>query len=190
MTAVLLILPSSASATTTEIKTIPATMRGMDAYLSRETNGTITLDAAAAKQEGYSSEAINHVTDNLSEMNEMIAHGATSDDSFTVTAFSKISRAGGQSKVVRHWTGLTEIYLNSSEAEELAKKYDVAADAAGYLSGFLFKWSVPAAGALAASAIYYTSAAQIRAYNKGKGVIICMMPNTETGGYITWVTSQ
>lgn len=185
-----LAFPSPANAAATEASPIPESMRGMDAYLHREADGTITLNTVAAKQGGYSSETIDRVSNNLSEMNEMVSNGAVSDNTFAVTAFGKVSRAGGQSKVVRHWTGLVEIYLNSADAEQLAKKYDTASDVTGFLSGFLLKWSVPAAGALAASAVYYISAAQIRACNKGKGVIICMMPNTETGGYITWVTSQ
>ncbi|OXN00690.1 hypothetical protein [Bifidobacterium vansinderenii] len=160
----------------------------MDAYLSRNADGTVSLDETAARQAGYSSDSISTVEDNLTGMNDMVADGAVSDDAFVVTMSVKTARDGGQSKVVRYWWGLVEVYLSSSEARQVADVYDNLSTAASILSKILKKYSL---AAQAASIVYAVSAYQFRKAASGnRGIVITMSPNVDTGLYTYWVISQ
>lgn len=189
MSVMFFLVPSTANAATQEPDDpIPAAVQGMDAYLYRSADGIIVLDESSARQAGYSSASIDAIESNLTGMNEMISDGAISDDTFTVTLSVQTTRAGGQSKIVRYWWGLVEVYLNSSEARRVADVYDNLSTAAQVLSGILKKYSL---AAQAAAVVYAVSAYQFRKAASGnRGIVITMSPNVDTGLYTYWVISQ
>lgn len=190
MSVVFFLVPSTVNAATTQgpNDSVPAAMQGMDTYLSRNADGIISLNEAAARQAGYSSASISTVKDNLNGMNDMVTDGAVSDDAFVVTLSVATARSGGQSKVVRYWWGLVEVYLSSSEARQVADVYDNLSTAASILSKILKKYSL---AAQAASIVYAVSAYQFRKAASGnRGIVITMSPNVDTGLYTYWVISQ
>ena len=92
----------------------------LEEYLSLTEEETIFFDTNEALKDGFSEEIVMAVEKNIVNMNELALKGvAQIDDSFTATIYVPSTRAVGESKVIYHWYGTTEIYLNSDEASDL-----------------------------------------------------------------------
>ena len=73
------VVTQAAPVQTAEINSI----EGLDQYLSKNQDGTISLDESAAQDAGYTQEAIAYVQENISYMNDMArTKGAYIDDQF------------------------------------------------------------------------------------------------------------
>lgn len=109
------VVTQAAPVQTAEINSI----EGLDLYLSENTNGTITFDVVAALEANYSQDAVNFVQDNINNMNAALSNGnAILNEDFSVTMFFASVRARGVNKVVTHWNGNTDIYMDSDSAQE------------------------------------------------------------------------
>ena len=72
-------MTQAAPVQTAEINSI----EGLDQYLSKNQDGTISLDESVAQDAGYTQEAIAYVQENISYMNDMArTKGAYIDDQF------------------------------------------------------------------------------------------------------------
>lgn len=93
------------------------------------TNRTIDFDGDPAIRAGIDKDIITAVRFQIDYMNHMVlTQDAYIDDSFTLTVYFPSTRARGESKVVTHWYGLTEVYLNSTEVEELIDSFSSVGD--------------------------------------------------------------
>ena len=108
-------MTQAAPVQTAEINSI----EGLDQYLSKNQDGTISLDESAAQDAGYTQEAIAYVQENISYMNDMArTKGAYIDDQFKmIYAEGPMTRARGVNKVEMLWNGNIDIYMDSDQAE-------------------------------------------------------------------------
>lgn len=93
---------------------------GMDQFMELTAEGLISFDEAAAVSSGYHVDVVTKVATYIAGMNELVMNGvAYIDESMSAVVYLRGTRAVGESKVVYHWYGLTEIYMNSDEADDL-----------------------------------------------------------------------
>lgn len=181
-----------------ENEEVPKELVGMDQFILLKENKLLELDEIKAIEHGFSEEAINFVNENISKMNNLIVnHNAVLNvENLSVsTSFSK-ARAVGQSKIESTWYGVTKIYMNSQETQELIQAFSNIGDVAtfGGLTGFI-KGSL-ANRISAASAIIGASATitrmQIQSADSGRGIIMHISPTVvgTTVHNTVWYTSQ
>lgn len=110
----------------------------LEKYLSLTDEGTIFFNTNEALKDGFSEETVMAVEKNIVYMNELALKGvAQIDDSFTATIYFLSTRAVGESKIVTHWYGTTEIYLNSDEASDFLRTVKNHGNVISDFSGFL-----------------------------------------------------
>lgn len=110
----------------------------LEEYLSLTEEGTIFFDTNEALKDGFSEEIVMAVEKNIANMNKLALEGlAQIDNSFTATIYFPSTRANGESKIITHWYGTTEIYLNSDEADAFVDAMRRQASVIGDISTFL-----------------------------------------------------
>ena len=109
------VVTQAAPAQSVEIDSI----EGLDQYLAKNQDGTISLDESAAQEAGYTQEAVAYVQENISYMNDMVrTKGAYIDDEFKmIYSESPMTRARGVNKVEMLWNGNVAIYMDSEQTE-------------------------------------------------------------------------
>lgn len=112
--AVMLTLPFTASAAENSYSS------DMVQYFSITAEGTIYFDELSAEEDGVGSTSIMAVREQIGKMNRLILEeNAYVTDDYSVVMYFASTRAAGEYKVVTHWYGMTEIYLNSDQAADL-----------------------------------------------------------------------
>lgn len=92
----------------------------LEQFLNKDDNGLIVFDTEAALSDGFSNDIITAVEAQISSMNNLVLQGiAYIDENYSAIILLPSTRARGESKVVTHWYGLTEVYMNSDEAQDL-----------------------------------------------------------------------
>lgn len=99
--------------------------RGFGQYLSKNQDGTISLDESVAQDAGYTQEAIAYVQENISYMNDMArTKGAYIDDQFKmIYAEGPMTRARGVNKVEMLWNGNIDIYMDSEQQKSMLTEW-------------------------------------------------------------------
>lgn len=169
---------------------------GMDRYMELTTSGTIYLDAEGALNAGYSAQSVTAVSAHIDHMNQLVlTDNAYIDNTFTLTIYFMSPRAKGESKVVTHWYGLTEIYMNSDEAEELIDNLESAGsvyDLAGfvsYLPGNIASAIGGISGIFSFGTTLYLWQVEAAA-QAGTGIIMHIQTNYTDGTQSIWFTAQ
>lgn len=128
-------MTQAAPVQTAEINSI----EGLDQYLSKNQDGTISLDESVAQDAGYTQEAIAYVEENISYMNDMArTKGAYIDDQFKmIYAEGPMTRARGVNKVEMLWNGNIDIYMDSDQAEVYVDGVEKAIAEAEKLGGIV-----------------------------------------------------
>ena len=94
--------------------------QNMEQYFSISDDGLILFDTISAEQNGVNQELINSVANQIDKMNQLVLNGdAYITEDYSVVQYLGFSRARGENKIVTHWWGLTEIYMDSAKAEDL-----------------------------------------------------------------------
>ncbi len=162
-------------------------VEGLDQFMSYNSDMTIAFDANAALLAGYTSDAVSYVSSNIATMNQMVLDGtATPSGDFTVTSIANAQlRANGVSKIVTHWDGRVEYYLNSVEAAALQRNLEInysigeaCLDAAVEISGS--RTLEAAAGITNLYTTLLQSSLQT-AISHGKGIIMTTQLDTLSG---------
>lgn len=168
----------------------------LESFMTLATNRTINFDSESAVKAGIDKDIITAVRSQIDYMNHMVlTQDAYIDDTFTLTVYFPSTRARGESKVVTHWYGLTEVYLNSTEAEELIDSFSAVGDATS-ISGLVGMLPGPIAsaignisGILSFSTMIYRKQIEAAA-EPGNGIIMYVQNNFEYGTQSIWFTSQ
>ncbi len=171
---------------------------GMDQYMTLTEQGTIALDTTSAKNNGFSQEAIAKVQSQINSMNNLVLERkAYINNSFEAVTNLSRGRAAvrGQSKIVRHWYGLTEVYMNSIETQALIDNFgrvSATSTMAGLLSlipGKLFS-NLGVIDTLYSVSVQGYSWQIQQAAKSGRGIIMNIQINTETNMPMVWFVSQ
>ncbi len=190
------IQPAFAATNTYDEENRAISMDGMDQFMKLTDSGTIQFDTAGALSAGYSEKSVATVSTQIDGMNQLVVNGnASIDDTFTATVYFMGTRAKGQSKVVTHWYGLTEVYMNSDEAAELIAGLSTVGDATtitglvGLLPGPIASAIGGISGILGFGTMIYRW--QVEAAAKpGNGIIMNIQTNFTDGTQSIWFTSQ
>lgn len=174
----------------------PPSIDGMDQFMELTAAGTIYLDVESALDAGYDEMCVNAVATHIANMNQLVINGnAYIDDTFTATVYFVSPRAKGESKVVTHWYGLTEIYMNSDEADELISNLSTVGDVTtiGGALSFLPNALLSGIGNLAAivgiGTLIYRWQVEAAA-EPGTGIIMHIQTNFVDGSQTIWFTAQ
>lgn len=175
---------SNAAEAQTVDASIPAEVRGMDAYIFRTGAGDLSLDETAAVNAGFSSDAIATVFHQIGVMNDLLDNNAsaTLSDDYTVTVLYPTPRARGVNKVVTHWYGLTEVWMDSDKAQELIRNLEMGQDVGSALGGI--------AGNIIQGYFYVSVASVKNAAAPGRGIIMYSQYNAVVQAQNIWFASQ
>lgn len=119
---------------------VPQTYIGLKQFVSRNINGTLNLDVEAAIEVGFDVAKVNSVVSHFENINSMVLEDrATTDEQLNIyiKSLPKAARAAGVNKVVTHWWGQTDVYMNSSETAKLQNNLSNIAYISG-IPGFVF----------------------------------------------------
>lgn len=159
-------------------------------------SGTIRFDIEGALKAGYSEQSVSQIAKNIDSMNQLAMNGdAYIDETFTATIYFKSPRANGQSKVVTHWYGLTEVYLNSDEANQFIAELSAAGDTAtivgmiGMLPAHIASKVSQVSGIFGFTAMLYRKQVE-EAAKPGRGIIMYIQNNPDYGTQSVWFASQ
>lgn len=119
--------PCFAAENNSYIATVPEDMVGLDEYIVREEDGTLSMDEVSAENAGYPKEMVEGVSKHLDSMNELVLAGiAVTDSNFTayaVTGRGRSTRASipadGERGLVSYWWGRTDYYLLAEDARDM-----------------------------------------------------------------------
>lgn len=168
----------------------------LEQFVTVNSDDTLTFDSATALEQGYAEDLVSFVEQNIESMNNLVINhdGVLNSETLTVTNYigSDITTySGGQSKVETNLLGVTQIYLNDTEAQNLISTYDRTGSIATAVS------SIGGIGASIATAVStQLVGGQIEsAASGGNGIIIHHQPSSNIGvgagtGPNVWVTSQ
>lgn len=165
----------------------------MEQYFSLSNEGLIVFDEVEAQQDGVNQNLISSVANQIDKMNELVLSGdAYVTDDYSVVQYFSFSRATGENKVVTHWWGLTEIYMDSSKADKL---YNDLSSIGGNFTDSTYESIFEGAGVNIAlyllSAYYINYSWQVgQAKASGKGIIMNIQTDLVYGGQSIWFTSQ
>ena len=169
---------------------------GMDQFMELTAAGTIYLDVESALDAGYDEMCVNAVATHIANMNQLVINGnAYIDDTFTATVYFVSPRAKGESKVVTHWYGLTEIYMNSDEADELISNLSTIGDVAtvggvfSFFSNAILGAIGNVAGIIGIGTLIYRWQVEAAA-EPGTGIIMHIQTNFVDGSQTIWFTAQ
>lgn len=169
---------------------------GMDRFMELTASGTIFLDIEGALSAGYTEQCVAAVAAHIDSMNQLVINGnAYIDDTFTATVYFVSPRAKGESKVVTHWYGLTQMYLNSDETEDLIDNLESAGTVFDLVSlvGWLPGSVAGAIGGLSDIFGYGTTFYLWQVENAaqaGNGIIMNIQTDFVYGSQTIWFTSQ
>lgn len=119
--------------------TVPEEFAGMEQFLSKNIDGTISLNATAALAANYDERLVFGVQENLARINEGVLAGTTYvDNSFIAHTYNTdimplSTLAQGESKIETTWYGDTFIYMNSDEADCLYALFSGVSNTCGEL---------------------------------------------------------
>ena len=175
---------------------IPSSIDGMDEFMELTVIGTIYLDVESAVDAGYNEEYVTAIATHIGNMNQLVINGdAYIDETFTATAYFVSPRAKGESKVVTYWYGLTQVYMNSDEADELIANLSTIGDVTtiaglvGLLPYALANVIGGIAGILGFGTMIYRWQVEAAA-ETGNGIIMNIQTNLVDGSQTIWFTSQ
>lgn len=168
----------------------------LEQFLTKDDNGLLIFDTEAALAEGFSHDIVMAVDAHISSMNDLVIQGtAYIDENYAAIILLPGTRVQGESKIVTYWYGLTQVYMNSDEAQELINNLSAVGDSAtiGGFLGFLPGKFGDALGGVAnivgaGTMIYRWQVEQAAASNRG----IIMNIQTPIGSNVQsiWFTSQ
>ncbi|GEM_PF-599300 len=168
----------------------------LEQFLKKDDNGLIVFDTEAALSDGFSNDIITAVEAQISSMNSLVIQGtAYIDENYSAIILLPSTRARGESKVVTHWYGLTEVYMNSDEAQDLIDGLSAAGDGAtiggllGFLPGNLGSVLGGIAGILGVGTLIYRWQVE-QAAAPGRGIIMYIQTDFGTTTQSIWFTSQ
>ncbi|MFC0265470.1 hypothetical protein [Alloscardovia macacae] len=179
----------------TENTGIPAEIRGLDSYISYSTSEGFMLNDKEAILRGYTQESINQVKKNLEVMNlinSQTEYASVSGADLTVyvppdssmnsgySAF-RAAPARGVNKVVAHWYGVTETWMDSKAADKFINALKSGKTPAGFITG----WVGVATKVMLNSLIQNATAAA----KKGRGIIAYSQMNS-VGNMNIWFGAQ
>lgn len=119
--------------------TVPEEFAGMEQFLSKNVDGTVSLNTAAALAANYDEQLVFGVQENLARINEGVLSGNTYvDNSFIAHSYNSdimplSTLAQGRSEIETTWYGDIFIYMNSDEAECLYQAFDSVSSTCGNL---------------------------------------------------------
>lgn len=205
--AVLFSINTSAYAST-DVSVYDTSLLGLEKYIEISDSDLLIFDADSAIANGYPCETVEAIKQHISNMNLLVELGyAYIDQSFSAViqlpATNKKhsgiplfrSSARGESKVVTHWYGLTEIYMNSDEAQDLINALSAAGDGSTVASLLSF---LPGGLGTILGSISTISGVQITLYRwqieqaaaPGRGIIMNVQYNFTTNDQSIWFVSQ
>lgn len=156
----------------------------MDAYISETEVGKLALNEVAAAEAGFSAGAVATVSHQINVMNDLLDNNVSASlgDDYSVTVSYLSPRARGVNKVVTHWYGLTEVWMDSDKAQELIRNLEKGQDVGSALGGI--------AGGII-QGYFYVSAATVRnAAAPGRGIIMYSQYNAMAQAQNIWFASQ
>ena len=169
---------------------------GMDRFMELTASGTIYMDVEGALSAGYTEQCVAAVVAHINSMNQLVINGnAYIDDTFTATVYFSSPRAKGESKVVTHWYGLTEIYMNSDEADELISNLSTIGDVAtvggvfSFFSNAILGAIGNVAGIIGIGTLIYRWQVEAAA-EPGTGIIMHIQTNFVDGSQTIWFSAQ
>ncbi|WP_373471369.1 hypothetical protein [Carnobacterium alterfunditum] len=168
-------------------ETVPSELIGLDKYITRNSNGTLTLDKSTALKNGYQNETVTWESTYLDSLNTLIKSGELVTDNnlnienkATTNSNSNIITAAVADKgvtVTKHfWWGVNR-YLSNFESIKVASTLNALAIGGTTASGVCIAIGTGPIGASAAViTIGYIAllANRIDGYNSGSGVCIHM----------------
>lgn len=168
----------------------------LEQFLTKDDNGLIVFDTEAALSAGFSSDIVTDVETQILSMNNLVIQGtAYIDENYSAIILLPSTRARGESKVVTHWYGLTEVYMNSDEAQDLIDSLSAVGDGAtiggllGFLPGNIGSVLGGIAGILGVGTLIYRWQVE-EAAAPGRGIIMYIQTNFGTSTQSIWFTSQ
>lgn len=190
VTCFIILAPINTWAATTEENVFEL---NIEQYFSLSDEGIILFDVITAEQNGVNMDIINNVANQIDKMNQLVINGdAYVTDDYSVVQYLAFSRATGENKVVTHWWGLTEIYMDSAKADKLYN--DLSSIGGNYTDATyesIFEESGINIGLYLLSAYYINYAWQVgQAKAAGKGIIMNIQTDLVYGGQSIWFISQ
>lgn len=168
----------------------------LEQFLTKDDNGLIVFDTEAALSAGFSSDIVTDVETQILNMNNLVIQGtAYIDENYSAIILLPSTRARGESKVVTHWYGLTEVYMNSDEAQDLIAALSTVGDGAtigsllGFLPGNIGSVLGGIAGIFGVSILIYRWQVE-QAAEPGRGIIMHIQTDFGTSTQSIWFTSQ
>lgn len=168
----------------------------LEQFLSKDDNGLIVFDTEAALSDGFSNDIVTDVETQIASMNNLVIQGtAYIDENYSAIILLPSTRARGESKVVTHWYGLTQVYMNSDEAQDLIDSLSAVGDGAtigsllGFLPGNIGSVLGGIAGILGVGTLIYRWQVE-QAAAPGRGIIMNIQTNFGTSTQSIWFTSQ
>lgn len=171
----------------------------MEQYFSLTPNGTISFDQSSALRDGISNTVVSAVAERIDYMNQLVENGlAYIDSDFAAVCVSVQSRAVnavGENTVKVTWDGTTQLYMDSSIADNLYYSLCSISDTISVaINDAMLEQSgvSPFHLALLGVSVYFLAyASSVRlAKAPGRGIILNYKYNylNETHNY--WFTSQ
>lgn len=184
-------VPVFANAASTELD---ITEINMEQYFTLSEDGTIDYDTLAAEADGIDEHIISAVEAQISHMNQLVLSGkAYITNDFAAVQYTSLARASGENKVVTHWYGLTELYMDSDKADELYNRLLMLGD---NMSNYAFESALEGAGVEGAAGVlmagyFYNYWYQVGvAKEPGRGIIMNIQTDLLYGGQTIWFSSQ
>lgn len=163
--------------------TVPQEVRGLDKYITRNSDGTLKLDTNLAIKNGYNTKSVEAIEKHLSGINELVKSGElVTDNSLNINqAKSKVSNrlAASYQGVTRtdySWWGFDR-YLNYSDAKSVVSDLNALAIAGTTGTGVVAALGAGPAGVVAdvvTTGYVGLLANRIDKYNYGRGVVVHM----------------
>ncbi len=168
----------------------------LEQFLTKDDNGLMVFDAETALSNGFSNDIVADVEAQILSMNNLVIQGiAYIDEHYSAIVILPSTRARGVSKVVTHWYGLTEVYMNSDEAQDLINSLSAVGDGAtiggllGFLPGNIGSVLGGISGILGVGTLIYRWQVE-QAAAPGRGIIMYIQTNFGTTTQSIWFTSQ
>ena len=170
-----------------------AYVREMERFVGIKDGTTLVFDSEAALAAGYDKDTVDNIVMHIECMNLMISeYGGFLSDDYSVTVVIRANR-GGVTKIEYLWYGLTKVYLDSYDTQDLL--YTLHAIYTGnnvYINAFLNlaeNYLGPIYYLWYATTLIYIS--QIEACAQGgNGIIINLYNDTNYNQTIVYYESQ
>lgn len=162
-------------------------LREVEKYLSIDENEIIVFDSENAKKKNVSDTCIDSIEANINWMNQLVNEkNAHVNQDFSVTIYLKSTRANGVNKVVVHWYGLVQAYMDSVETGKFIRQLEGT-------HGVISDWNGIFGGAFSGImqvGLKVNISAVKAAAKSGRGIIMNQQYDAVTQLYNVWFVSQ